>query len=134
MFAAKKDDRVIAVDIMGPLDLALDDDVSTVVVERRARPPRRPTLDLDQFASLQAELAVHPDRAPAIRARYQLVDEASQRRLEEHWQSRFAASPVERRAFAAKVAEFRRWLEGRRRPGCGDLTSPASGATTRHRP
>lgn len=99
---------------LSPLELGLDDDAS--VVGPASVPPVSPlpTLTLDQFASLQAELAVHADRASAIRQRYHLSDEASQRRLEEHWQARFAASPVERRAFTAKVAEFRQWLERRR--------------------
>ena len=99
---------------LAPLDLGLDDDAPIVGPASVPPAPPLPELTLDQFASLQAELAVHPDRAAAIRARYHLLDEASQRRLEELWQERFAASPVERRAFTATVAQFRRWLEGRR--------------------
>ncbi|MEQ9318493.1 MAG: hypothetical protein RIF41_05010, partial [Polyangiaceae bacterium] len=97
---------------LAPLDLGLDDDAPVVGPASVPPAPPLPTLTLDQFASLQAELAVHPERAGAVRARYHLADEASQRRLEEHWRDRFVASPVEQRAFAAKVAQFRRWLEG----------------------
>ncbi|HHH29708.1 MAG TPA: hypothetical protein ENK57_15370, partial [Polyangiaceae bacterium] len=96
--------------ILSSLDLGLDDDAPVAGREPVPPAPPLPTLTLDQFASLQAELAVHPQRAVAIRRRYHLPDEASQRRVEEHWQERFAASPVERRVFTAKVAEFRRWL------------------------
>jgi hypothetical protein len=95
-----------------PLELGLDDGA---VPSSVGKVPPFPTMTLDQFASLQAELAVHPGGADAIRARYHLRDEASQRHLEEHWQARFAASPVERRAFTTKVGQFRRWLEEHRR-------------------
>jgi hypothetical protein len=89
---------------MGPLDLGLDDD---------DEPTSMPTLTLEQFASFQAELAVAPLRAQAIRARYHIADEAMQRRVEQSWQSRFVADPRERRRYADKLAHFRAWLASR---------------------
>ena len=55
-----------------------------------------PRLKLQEYASLRAELSVWPERSAQILPRYQVVNEAARRALEEHWQMELAANPKER--------------------------------------
>jgi hypothetical protein len=96
-------------------DLDLDDDDDDDAETLPEEP--LPTLTIAQYASLHAELLVHPEWVEAIRQRYHLSDEAMQRRLDAAWQQRFASWPDERADFQHKLAEYQRWLrtQGSRR-------------------
>lgn len=76
---------------------------------------RLPLLTVAQFASLHAELSVSPNRAGEIRRRYQLADEAMQRRLDAEWMARLDRQPDERARYQKKLAEFTRWLRSKRK-------------------
>jgi len=75
-----------------------------------------PTYTVAQIASLQAELAVRPAEAAAIRQRYHLRDEASLRRVQQHWQKRFAHNPAERAEYDTLYRQYCAWLESQRGP------------------
>lgn len=68
-------------------------------------------LNLAQYASLWAELAIFPERAPAVLARYRLPDEAARKKLNEAWGKRFMKDPAQRRAWMDLCARYREWLQ-----------------------
>jgi hypothetical protein len=91
-----------------PAPPQIDDDLSgTLNVSSPEGPPR---LTLEQFASLEAELRCHPDRAGAVRARYGMnaADFAAERL---RWAHRFLGDAELTQRYKAKLDEFIRWLE-----------------------
>jgi hypothetical protein len=79
------------------------------------RPARGPASDGDQvagwqikhYASLCAELAEHPERTEAIRARYGLADEAAEQYVHETFQMRFIEDDAARREWQRLLKQFR---------------------------
>jgi hypothetical protein len=74
-----------------------------------------PQLTVEQYASLRAELSVWPDRAAEILRRYQVVNEAARRALDEHWEAWLARQPEGRAVFERALGEYTAWLLGARR-------------------
>jgi len=73
-----------------------------------------PRLPLEAYASLRAELSIWPERSAEILPRYNVMNEAAQRALEEHWKVELAASPEARATFDKRFAEDTAWLRTRR--------------------
>ena len=67
-------------------------------------------LTVEQFASLQAELAVSPEERAGILARYGVAGEVGLRAVYADWEMRFAEGPGVRAVFEARFAEFRDYL------------------------
>jgi hypothetical protein len=67
-------------------------------------------LTLAQYASLWAELAVHPERAPAVLRRYGVPGDEGRKLLNEAWGKRFVKAPDLRRAWMGLCARYREWL------------------------
>jgi hypothetical protein len=62
------------------------------------------------YASLCAELAVAPEKAAEILARYRVPDEASRRALDEHWQAQLATQADARGTFDAALTTYKEWF------------------------
>jgi hypothetical protein len=69
-----------------------------------------PQLTLESYASLCAELAVHPERAPEILPRYHLPDAVTRQAVDAAWQRRFAAHPDTQQRWSELCASYRAWL------------------------
>jgi hypothetical protein len=82
------------------IDLDLPDEPAS------SDPAPRPSLTLEQYASLTVELERWPAHAPAILARYGLTDHAAEGAA---WGS-VLADPAEGVRFAALCAQYRAWL------------------------
>jgi hypothetical protein len=67
-------------------------------------------LTLEQYASLQAELRVSPERGEAVYARYGLGDAAVRRATEESWSARLGGDPRLRGRWDELVAHYIQWL------------------------
>jgi hypothetical protein len=67
-------------------------------------------LTLAQYASLWAELAVHPERAPAVLRRYGVPGDEGRKLLNEAWGRRFVKAPELRRTWMGLCARYREWL------------------------
>jgi hypothetical protein len=52
-----------------------------------------PSLSLEQYASLCAEVAMQPKQSDEIMRRYNVVNKAVRRALDEHWEAQLASSP-----------------------------------------
>jgi hypothetical protein len=76
---------------------------------RAPAPPASPSLTLEQFTSLTAEIAQSPAAIGAVRARYGL-DEPAHRRQAEEWQRRFAADGELYARYTAMFQSYREWL------------------------
>jgi hypothetical protein len=80
---------------------------------QKAEPPapsaEPPTLDLEQHASLTAEIAFAPERALATLAEYGLTPEAK-RAADDHYRAKVAASPEVREAWNRTYREYYEWL------------------------
>jgi hypothetical protein len=74
-----------------------------------------PTLSLQEYASLRAELSVWPERAGEILVRYQVGSKAAQGALDAHWATRFGEEAGLRAAFERALGEFVGWLRTQRR-------------------
>ena len=72
------------------------------------RPADLPELSIEQYASLNAELEMHPQRTHEILSRYRM-NEAQRSRFDAFWQSRLA-SPDARRAYEQAHATYKAWL------------------------
>jgi hypothetical protein len=72
------------------------------------RPADLPELSIEQYASLNAELEMSPQRAGEILSRYRM-NEAQRARFDAYWQSRLA-SPDARRAYEQAHATYKAWL------------------------
>jgi len=75
----------------------------------------KPRLSLEQFASLSAEIAVHPEQRAAIEQRYGL-DAASHDREKGAWAVVFLDDEAQAKTYQDKLSAFRAWLE---RKGAG---------------
>ena len=73
-----------------------------------------PRLSLEAYASLRADLSVWPERSAEILPRYQVMNEAAYRALNEHWHTELAASPVARAMFDKILAGCMAWLRTKR--------------------
>lgn len=69
-----------------------------------------PRLELEQYASLRAELAVRPERSAETLLRYHVLSEAARRALDEHWHTHFADDPEACAAFESTLAQYIAWL------------------------
>ena len=88
------------------------DDLSRTLTRGRGTKAKRdePRLSLEQFASLTAEVGVHPERRAEIEARYGL--DAHSHDLEKRaWALIFFDDRSAADRYTAKVKEFRQWLE-----------------------
>jgi len=74
-----------------------------------------PRLTLQAYASLRAELAVHPEQRADLLRRYLVPTEGALLALDEHWRQHLAAHPEARAQFARNLAEFTAWLRLQRR-------------------
>jgi len=52
-----------------------------------------PPLSLEQYASLEADLSMQPERSAEILRQYNVVNKAARRALDEHWEAQLVASP-----------------------------------------
>ncbi len=68
-------------------------------------------LNLQQYASLWAELAMYPERLGAVLTRYGLPDEDARKKLNEAWGRRFLKEPSMRRTWMELCARYREWLK-----------------------
>jgi hypothetical protein len=75
-----------------------------------ASPAAVPSLTLEQYATLSAELSLAPERAAHIRARYLVTSDEAFRALNQQWQERLSADPALSRRFAALREHYRNWL------------------------
>jgi hypothetical protein len=73
-----------------------------------------PRLSLEAVASLRAELSLWPEWSAEILPRYHVMNEATRRALDEHWQIELAASPEARATFDKLLADYTAWLRTRR--------------------
>jgi len=71
-----------------------------------------PSLTVQQYVSLRADLAARPEWAGETLRRYGVPSEASRRALEEHWQEQIALRPELRAELEAAVATYMTWLAG----------------------
>jgi len=69
-----------------------------------------PRLTFQAYASLCAELALHPEEAEAILRKYNITNEAARRALDEEWQARFSAHPDTQAQWRALVISYREYL------------------------
>ncbi len=63
-----------------------------------------PPLDLNQYASLRAVLAVHPERSAEILRNYGVLSEASWRALVAYWEKHFTDHPQQHAAYDTLLA------------------------------
>ncbi|MEZ4442740.1 MAG: hypothetical protein R3B72_26835 [Polyangiaceae bacterium] len=110
-----------ATTFLGPLDLDLPDDDETLTKEEATRAREGEAwqvvdLTLDQYASLQAELSIAPERAQTIRARYHLADADAHQRVIVEWEAELARDPDKRALYVSRYTQFRAWLSRRRVP------------------
>ncbi|MFT3767296.1 MAG: hypothetical protein QM820_17495 [Minicystis sp.] len=73
-------------------------------------PAAPPSLTLEQYASLSAEISHAPEHVALIRARYFIASDDALRALQRTWQARFAADPALEARFHALLAQYRAWL------------------------
>jgi hypothetical protein len=71
-------------------------------------------LNLAQYASLRAELAVSPERRGEILPKYHVPNEAARWALDEHWAERLRGNGEEWAAFERAVGAFSAWLRASR--------------------
>lgn len=86
-------------------------DHPTVTPAARAAAPASnlPQLSVEQYASLQVELAALPERPMEVLDRYRIT--AEQRRgLDAHWTARMVADPALRRVWEGACDAYRAWL------------------------
>jgi hypothetical protein len=67
-------------------------------------------LALQTYASIHAELAVAPERAAEILAKYRIAGDAAWRALDQEWKARLAKLPETRAAFEQLLASYKEWL------------------------
>lgn len=97
----------------------------TVVLPVKAQPA--PSMSLEQYAALCAELAVFPAQAATIHARYGLADAGARMALEQVFARRFVGDPREQQRWRALVVHYSDWH--RRQPAFTrqqDATMPLS--------
>jgi hypothetical protein len=94
-----------------PAASKVDDDplAGTMMIEDA---PSGPMLTLGQFASLAAEVAMHPDAREAIEARYGL-DAKSHDEEKRAWAMKFLQDRGVADDYTAKVKAYREWLKSR---------------------
>lgn len=73
-----------------------------------------PTMTLDAYASLCAELAAQPEKRGEVLVRYRVAEDAALNALHASWQKQFAAQPQMRAEWQSKYDAFRAWLMQRR--------------------
>jgi hypothetical protein len=88
-----------------------------------------PDLSLEQYASLRAELTVHPERWARTLAVYTVMDQATLEALDEHWRRRFAKHPEERPVFETALAKFTGWLRSLLAAPATDTPAAVRGTT-----
>jgi len=76
--------------------------------------PILPDLTLEQYASLRAELELHPERSRDALARYRVPPEA-QPTLDAVWKQRLASDARMADAFAKATASYKTWLASQER-------------------
>jgi hypothetical protein len=74
-----------------------------------------PSLTVEQYASLRAELAARSAPHAELLARYDLADEEALRAVERHWEQRLRDAPAVRARFDQLLTHYRQWLAERRR-------------------
>jgi hypothetical protein len=72
--------------------------------------PKVPTMTLDAYASLCAELSAQPDRRIEVLRRYRIADDAALNALHASWQKQFADQPRMQTEWQSKYQAFRDWL------------------------
>jgi hypothetical protein len=108
--------RTLKVPVLNPkqgLTLPLGDDSIEKTVEALPFPGSKvgaavlplPRLSLDEYASLRAELSLGSTRPGEVLRRYQGMNEAARRALEEHWELELARSPEARAMFEMALAD-----------------------------
>lgn len=71
-------------------------------------------MTLDAYASLCAEMVVHPQHRADILRRYSIADEATLHALHGQWRERFSRDPALEAQWQTKYKTFRDWLAQRR--------------------
>jgi hypothetical protein len=75
---------------------------------------RFPSMNVDGYASLRAELLVYPGSAEEIRAKYSVWSKPAQAALDADWAARFAVEAGLWAAFGAKFWQHVEWLRWQR--------------------
>lgn len=73
-----------------------------------------PEMTLDAYASLCAEMTVHPQHRADILRRYGIADDAALRVLHVRWRDRFVQDPATESQWQSKYKTFRDWLAQKR--------------------
>lgn len=73
------------------------------------RLPATAEWSIDEYASICAELSVHPERRVEILARYHVDGDVAWRRLRTEWE-RELENPDVREVWQARYAALRRWV------------------------
>lgn len=78
-----------------------------------SRPPAVafPRMPLETYASLCAELAVFPQKAAEVLAKYHVPPGAAHAAVDEEWQARFVKFPETKAKWQDLVKQYREWLE-----------------------
>jgi hypothetical protein len=74
-----------------------------------------PSWTLEQFASLCAEIDLHPAQLDRTRARFGLRDAAHEAAVRGHWNARIAGDAQLKRDFERSYEQYQRWLREHRR-------------------
>jgi hypothetical protein len=76
-------------------------------------------LTITQYASLSAELSVHPERASTILPKYGLADDEARRKLVDAWNEVLLRDAALRAQWMQLMAEFRSWLAQQKKSAGG---------------
>ncbi len=69
-----------------------------------------PTLTVQHYVKLRAELLLRPEVSAEILARYGVANEAARRALDAHWREQMTQKPALRAEYETLVANFAGWL------------------------
>jgi hypothetical protein len=82
--------------------------------ELRAGGNARPSLSIEQYAALCAELAAYPGQVVHVHQRYGIVSDDARVALDEAFALRFSNDPSLQRRWQALVAHYTRWYQQQR--------------------
>ncbi len=101
--------------LTGTADLNIHDIVSSILpFDKDKQADSTLELTLEQYASLSAELAIHPENKAEVRARYFVSSDEALSRLDTLWKHRFAGDPSLASRWRQLYDEYHRWLNQQR--------------------
>lgn len=90
---------------------AAGDDSPAAAPARPSNPAALPSLSVEQYASLHAEIAAFPSREGATLARYHLPDGSARRALDKQWHQKFEDAPALYEKWKEHYARYLAWLK-----------------------